>query len=105
VARSYHQNKCPVARTLDIIGERWTFLILRELFLKGPRRFQDFQESLPGLAPNTLSARLKQMEANDLIARKTYSDHPPRLLYELTARGRTFGPVLRALREWGERHT
>lgn len=103
MARSYGQGKCPVARTLDVIGERWTILILRDLFLKGPRRFQDLQESLAGVAPNTLSARLKDMEARGLIARRAYSEHPPRLEYHLTEKGKTLGPVLKALREWGLR--
>ncbi len=104
MARSYRQKHCPVARALDIIGERWTILLLRDLFLQGPRRFQDFQESLAGVAPNTLSARLKVMEEQGLIARRVYSDHPPRLEYQLTDKGKSLGPVLRALRKWGEDH-
>ena len=104
MARSYGQSSCPVARTLDLIGERWTILILRDLLLKGPRRFQDFQESLGGLAPNTLSARLKDLEASGLITRRAYSEHPPRLEYQLTEKGKSLGPVLKALREWGQRH-
>jgi DNA-binding HxlR family transcriptional regulator len=103
MARSYRQ-KCPVARTLDLIGERWTTLILRDLLRDGPRRYQDFQESLAGVAPNTLSARLKAMEAAGLIERKPYSEHPPRLEYHLTDKGRSLGPVLKALREWGQRN-
>ena len=103
MARSYSQ-KCPVARTLDLIGERWTTLILRDLLRDGPRRYQDFQESLAGIAPNTLSARLKDMEAAGLIERKPYSEHPPRLEYHLTDKGRSLGPVLKALREWGQRN-
>jgi DNA-binding HxlR family transcriptional regulator len=105
MARSYRQKNCPVARALDIIGERWTILLLRDLFLQGPRRFQDFQESLAGVAPNTLSARLKTMEEHGLIARRVYSDHPPRLEYHLTEKGKSFGPVLKALREWGQRYS
>jgi len=104
MARSYRQKNCPVARALDIIGERWTILLLRDLFLQGPRRFQDFQESLAGVAPNTLSARLKTMEEQGLITRRVYSDHPPRLEYHLTDKGKSLGPVLKALREWGQRH-
>jgi DNA-binding HxlR family transcriptional regulator len=104
MARSYEQRSCPVAKTLDLIGERWTLLILRDLFLHGPRRFQDFQESLAGLAPNTLSARLKDLEASGLVERKLYSEHPPRLEYHLTGKGRSLGPVLRALRDWGKRN-
>ena len=104
MAKSYRQKNCPVARALDIIGERWTILLLRDLFLQGPRRFQDFQESLAGVAPNTLSARLKTMEEQGLITRRVYSDHPPRLEYHLTDKGKSLGPVLKALREWGQRH-
>src|SRR5512143_2378178 len=92
VAWSYRQESCPVARALDVIGERWTLLLLRDLFRHGPRRFQDFVESLPGVAPNTLSARLKELEARGIVARRLYSEHPPRLEYELTEKGRTLGP-------------
>src|SRR5262245_17102840 len=67
MAKSYQVENCPVARTLDVIGERWTLLLLRDLLRHGPRRFQDFQISLPGVAPNTLSARLKSMEDNGLV--------------------------------------
>ena len=104
MARSYRQKNCPVARALDVIGERWTILLLRDLFLQGPRRFQDFQESLAGVAPNTLSARLKTMEEQGLITRRVYSNHPPRLEYHLTDKGKSLGPVLKALRDWGQRH-
>jgi DNA-binding HxlR family transcriptional regulator len=105
MTRSYRQEDCPVARALDVIGERWSILILRDLLLQGPRRFQDFQESLRGVAPNTLSSRLKDMEARGLIGRRPYSDHPPRLEYYLTDKGKSLGPVLKALRDWGRRHT
>jgi DNA-binding HxlR family transcriptional regulator len=104
MAKSYDLADCPVARTLDIIGERWTLLLLRDLFLHGPRRFQDFQEALPGVAPNTLSARLKALEANGVVERRQYSDHPVRLEYRLTERGKSLGPIMKALRDWGTRH-
>ena len=104
MTRSYRQKGCPVARTLDVIGERWTILVLRDLYLKGPRRYQDFQDSLVGAAPNTLSARLKAMEAHGLIERKLYSEHPPRLEYHLTEKGKSLAPVLKALRDWGKAH-
>jgi DNA-binding HxlR family transcriptional regulator len=103
--RSYQQLDCPVARTMELIGDGWTILVLRDLFLHGPRRFQDFQESLQGIAPNTLSARLKAMEGNGLIARQQYSEHPPRLEYHLTDKGKSLGPIVKALREWGAKHT
>jgi len=105
MARSYGHKSCPVAKTLDLVGERWTLLILRDLFLHGPRRFQDFQESLGAVAPNTLSARLKELEERGLVARHAYSEHPPRLEYRLTEKGKSLGPVMRALREWGRKHT
>ena len=104
MTRPYKQEGCPVAKTMDVIGERWTVLLLRDLLLHGPRRFQDFQQSLAGLAPNTLSARLKAMEAQELIERRVYSEHPPRLEYHLTKKGKSLGPVLKALRDWGQSH-
>jgi len=102
--KSYGIAECPVARTLDLIGERWTILLLRDLLLHGPRRFQDFQASLPGVAPNTLSARLKSMEDSGLVSRTLYSERPPRLEYVLTAKGKSLGPVVKAMRDWGSKH-
>ena len=102
--RSY-QLDCPVARAMDIIGERWAPLILRDLFLHKSRRFQDFQEALSSIAPNTLSERLKSLEADGIIARRQYEDHPPRFEYVLTDKGKTLGPIIKALREWGTHHT
>lgn len=104
MAKSYGLD-CPVARTLDIIGDRWTILILRDLLLNRTRRFQDFCESLSGLTPSVLSARLKELEEDGVIESRLYSDHPPRSEYLLTDKGRTLGPILRALRQWGEAHT
>ncbi len=93
---------CPVARALAVVGERWAILVLRDLFLHGPRRFQDFESSLEGISPNTLSARLKTLEEHGLVARRLYETHPPRAEYVLTDKGRALRPVLKALREWGE---
>jgi DNA-binding HxlR family transcriptional regulator len=104
MAESNYGLRCPVARTLEIIGERWTILILRDLFRDGPRRFDDFQRSLQGVGPNTLSARLKMLEERGIIERRLYEEHPPRAEYLLTEKGRTLGPILRALRDWGEKH-
>jgi DNA-binding HxlR family transcriptional regulator len=106
VATSYqHVDDCPVARTLQVIGERWTVLMLRDLLLQGPRRFQDFQDALPGLAPNTLSARLKSLEAHGVVQRTLYNERPPRLEYSLTDKGKSLGPVVLAMRNWGLKHT
>ena len=104
MSTSYGLN-CPVARTLEIIGDRWAILILRDLLLQGSQRFQDLERSLKGISPNTLSARLKTLEEHGVIERRFYEDHPPRAEYALTAKGRELGPVLKALRHWGEKHT
>jgi DNA-binding HxlR family transcriptional regulator len=96
-------QRCPVAKTLEVVGDRWTLLVVRDL-LDGPRRFRDLQAGLPGLAPNILSERLKLMEAHALVSRRFYSDHPPRAEYELTAKGRELGVVVGALASWGARH-
>jgi DNA-binding HxlR family transcriptional regulator len=103
MAKTSLGQSCPIARTLEIVGSRWTLLIIRDL-LVGAMRFQDFQERLPGIAPNMLSSRLKTLEAYDLVHRKFYSDHPPRAAYELTDRGRELGVVVLALARWGVRH-
>ena len=96
--------KCPVARALDIIGERWTILILRDLFREGPRKFADFEQSLTGISATTLSARLKKLEEHGILARRFYADHPPRAEYLLTDKGRTLGPILKLLLDRGTKH-
>jgi DNA-binding HxlR family transcriptional regulator len=96
---------CPVARTLDIVGDRWTLLILRDLMLDGPRKFQDLSISLAGVSPTTLSSRLKGLLDAGIVDRQFYADHPPRAEYRLTEKGEELRPVLRHLREWGEKHT
>lgn len=100
-----YDSDCPVARTLNIIGERWTVLILRDFFLRGKAlKFNDLQESLAGISPNTLSSRLKALEEYKIIEKRLYEEHPPRAEYFLTARGKELGPVLKALKEWGQKH-
>lgn len=95
------QAACPVARTLDVVGDRWTMLLLRDLSW-GRKRFSALQESLAGISANLLSERLKKLEAHGMIDRVFYSDHPPRAEYRLTAKGRAFVPVLVAMRAYGE---
>lgn len=103
MAATYGQ-RCPVARALDVIGERWSLLILRDLRRFGPLRFQDLEKGLPGIAPNTLSARLKLLENQGVVATRLYEAHPPRYEYLLTEKGKALGPVLKALYAWGERY-
>lgn len=104
MASGYGIEDCPVARALDVIGEKWSLLILRDLFRKGASRFQALEEGLPGVAPNTLSARLKALEAGGVITTRLYESHPPRYEYLLTDKGRALGPVLKALYNWGEKY-
>ena len=103
MAKNSLDASCPVARTLDIVGARWTLLIIRDL-LPGTMRFQDLQERLPGMAPNVLSDRLKTLETHGLVRREFYSDHPPRAAYSLTDPGRELGVIVLALGRWGIRH-
>jgi DNA-binding HxlR family transcriptional regulator len=98
-------SPCPVARTLDIVGDSWTILILRDLMTSGPRRFQDFGHSLQGISPTTLSSRLKRLEEAGIVERRFYEQHPPRAEYLLTDRGNDLRPVLKGLLQWGQRHT
>lgn len=93
---------CPIARSLDRVGEWWSILILRDA-LRGVTRFEDFRRSL-GVAPNMLTRRLGALVAAGLLERRRYSAHPPRYAYVPTARGRDFRPVLLALLAWGNRH-
>jgi DNA-binding HxlR family transcriptional regulator len=98
--RTYGQY-CSIARALDIVGDRWTLLIVRELLLQGPCRFTDLKNGLPGIATNLLSSRLRELEDAGLIARE---DAPPPVattLYTLTESGLTLEPVLKALGLWG----
>lgn len=100
--RTYEsQVACPVARTLDVVGDRWTILLLRDLSW-GRRRFSVLLESLKGISANLLSDRLKKLEENGMIERVFYSDHPPRAEYRLSTKGRAFIPVLLALRAYGD---
>jgi DNA-binding HxlR family transcriptional regulator len=103
MARSYPDSNCPVACALDVIGEKWTLLILRDLTLEPSRRFQDLLDSLKGCAPNTLSARLASLEEQGLVERRLYEQHPPRMEYVLTDKGREVRPVLKALKAWGSK--
>ncbi|MEE8338375.1 MAG: helix-turn-helix domain-containing protein [Dehalococcoidia bacterium] len=80
----------PVARSLDIVGDRWTLLLVRDLLL-GTNRFGDLLQSLDGISPNLLSTRLKALEAEGIVDRSYYSEHPPRAEYRLTARARCWG--------------
>ncbi len=95
------QAACPVARTLNVVGDRWTILVLRDLS-RGRQRFSTLLESLKSVPSNLLSNRLKRLERHGMVERVFYSEHPPRAEYRLTEKGRAFVPVLVALRDYGE---
>ncbi|MGC0207000.1 winged helix-turn-helix transcriptional regulator [Streptomyces levis] len=98
--RSYDQY-CSAARALDVVGDRWTLLIVREL-LAGPRRYTDLHADLPGVSTDVLASRLRDMERDGLATRRRLPPPGAANVYELTARGRELLPVLQALGEWGQ---
>jgi DNA-binding HxlR family transcriptional regulator len=93
----------PLAAALDAVGDRWTLLVV-EALLDGPRRFGDLQEALPGIAPNILTARLRQLTERALVVATPYQERPPRFVYELSAAARELAGPLRLLADWGARH-
>src|SRR5579862_6043856 len=93
---------CSVAQCLEVVGEWWSMLIVRDAFL-GVSRFDDFQERL-GISRNILNQRLQRLVEGGILAKIPYSEHPPRYDYRLTDKGRDLWPVLTAMRQWGDRH-
>ncbi|HZQ81388.1 MAG TPA: helix-turn-helix domain-containing protein [Gaiellaceae bacterium] len=100
--RDYEGQNCSVARTLELIGERWTLLVIRDAFL-GRRRFEEFQESL-GIARNVLSDRLAKLVEHGIFERVRYQERPERFEYRLTRKGRDLRLVLVALMQWGDEY-
>ena len=98
----FGKMQCPIARSLERVGEWWSILILRDAF-QGLSRFDQFQKSLD-IAPNILTRRLNALVESGLLERRRYSTRPPRFEYVLTARGRDFRPVMLALLTWGNKH-
>jgi DNA-binding HxlR family transcriptional regulator len=92
----------PLADALERVGDRWTLLVVAAL-LDGPRRFNELQEELDGIAPNVLSARLKALTEQALVVAQLYRERPPRFVYELTESGRELAGALRLLADWGAR--
>ena len=97
------RSACPVACTLDVVGDRWSLLVIRDL-LAGKQRFGDFLASPERIPTNILAERLKRLEREGLISRVPYSEHPPRVEYHLTPEGRALGRAVEALATWGLEH-
>src|SRR5206468_3701630 len=100
--RDYRDQNCSVARALEVVGERWTLLIVRDAFL-GLRRFDQFQESL-GIARNVLTDRLNRLVEEGILERVRYSERPERYEYHLTPKGRELNIALAGLRQWGDKY-
>jgi DNA-binding HxlR family transcriptional regulator len=98
----HHPRECSIARTLEIVGEKWALLAVREVFL-GNRRFDEMVRRT-GAPRDTLAARLKTLVAAGVLERRQYSEHPARHEYRLTAAGRELYPVIMSLMKWGDRH-
>jgi DNA-binding HxlR family transcriptional regulator len=98
---SFSDAECPIARALDVIGDPWSILLLRDA-LDGSTRFDQFERNL-GIAPNMLTRRLRTLVEHDLLGRHRYQDRPPRYEYLLTERGRATQPVIIALAQWADR--
>ncbi len=101
--RRYESQRCSIARTLEVVGDRWTMLIVREAFW-GTRRFDDFHRHL-GIARTVLTDRLGRLVDDGILEKEPYQDHPARYEYRLTEKGLDLWPVLMALLGWGDRHT
>jgi DNA-binding HxlR family transcriptional regulator len=97
------RSDCPIACSLDLIGDRWTLLIVRDLFI-GKHRFSEFLNSGEGIKTNILAERLKRLERAGLVERSVYQEHPPRYEYHLTESGRELSTVVKAIYAWGRAH-
>ncbi|NIK67301.1 MULTISPECIES: helix-turn-helix domain-containing protein [unclassified Paenibacillus] len=103
MSKSIYQLDCNIAQTLNIIGDRWTLLVIHEI-MTGKKTFNEIKQALKTISANVLSERLKQLEEDGLIASNLYSAHPPRYEYELTESGHDLEMVLNAYLLWGRKH-
>ncbi len=99
----FPRSPCPLASSLDLLGDKWTLLVVRDL-LMGKARFAEFLDSPEKIASNILTERLKRLERAQMIVRERYQERPPRDRYELTAKGRATVPILQALVRWANEH-
>ena len=100
--KSFSDMHCSVAQALEVVGEWWSLLIVRDAFL-GVRRFDEFQSRL-GISRNILNQRLARLVETGVLTKVPYSEHPPRFEYRLTDKGRDLWPVITTMRQWGDKH-
>lgn len=98
------RSQCPIACTLDLIGDRWTLLVIRDMMFFDKHRFEEFLASPEGISTNILASRLKSLEEMGLVEKSPYSNHPRRMHYQLTEKGESLRPVLRRIANWGLKH-
>lgn len=98
------RSPCPIASALDVLGDKWTLIVVRDLLFLGKHRFGELLASGEGISTNILSDRLERLVAAGLVERRRYQKRPPRYEYHLTESGRDLFPVLRELVHWGNRH-
>jgi DNA-binding HxlR family transcriptional regulator len=98
------RSPCPIANVLDIVGDKWTLLVVRDLLLYGKHRYGEFQTSPEAIPTNILAERLKRLEAAGLVKKALYQDNPPRAEYFLTRKGADLGPILQAMGQWGQQY-
>lgn len=95
-----HDTTCGVAACAEIIGSKWTALIVHDLS-EGPRRFTELEHACPGISPRTLAERLRMLEGEEILVRRSYPESPPHVEYELTEKGKALLPIVRAMRRFG----
>jgi len=95
-----HDATCSVAACAEIIGAKWTALLVHDLS-EGPRRFSELERACPGISPRTLSERLRVLEEQEIVVRRSYNETPPRVEYELTAKGEALLPIIAQMRRFG----
>jgi len=98
------RSTCPVAGTLDLIGDRWSLLVIRDMLLYGKKTYGELADSDEGIPTNILAERLKRLEAAGIVGSAKYQERPPRYAYSLTGKGKSLGKILRAFVEWGAAH-
>ena len=98
------RSSCPLTNTLDLIGDKWTLLVIRDMLFIGKKQFGDFLESPEGISTNILADRLKRLEMHNIIDKRQYQENPVRYEYFLTATGQELKPILMAIAEWGMTH-
>ncbi len=100
---SFPRSACPITNALDIMGDKWTLLIIRDLFL-GKHLYREMMQSPEGIASNILANRLQRLEQAGFVSKRAYQTNPTRYAYHLTEKGQDLQPVLQALIKWGEKH-